>query len=138
MQWAGLATGALPTRRATEGPAKAVCVVWPAAVSSRACSRLREPSMQHCNNRPPCHVPASDTPCLCRRRWGQAQAAAAVEVQAEPAHAGTSSAPEDFRRLFTGKNWDRAWIDGIVRSMTKSERKTNAEECGRVVRGAPL
>ena len=29
--------------------------------------------------------------------------------------------------------WDRAWIDGIVRSIQKSEQKTNVEECGRVV-----
>ena len=30
--------------------------------------------------------------------------------------------------------WDRAWIDVVVRSQTRTERKSTVEECGRVVR----
>ena len=30
--------------------------------------------------------------------------------------------------------WDRAWIDVVVRSQTRTERKSTVEECGRMVR----
>lgn len=46
---------------------------------------------------------------------------------------GPGSGVSLLTEVVPSAGWDRAWIDGIVRSILKSDRKTNVEECGRVV-----